>query len=146
MKKKPKYLIIACILSIFVLLIGYFMLGAAISLKENAMLLTKIQGMKMIVTSLKEYEEKSGKNPDCESMDELIHVLKIDNNKLIKYLPDYSKITYDSKTNDEKATILFWKSDVRTSIWPESFWEKYHYEMTYCRENGLLCAMRWESK
>ena len=146
MKKKSKYLIIACILSIFVLLIGCFILGAAISLKENTMLLTKVQGMKMIVTSLKEYEEKSGKNPDCESMDELIHVLEIDNNKLIKFLPDYSKITYDTKANDEKDTILFWRSNVRTSISPESFLKKYHYEMTYCRKHGLLCAKRWESK
>ena len=146
MKRKHKYLIIACILSIFVLLIGDFILAAAISLRANTMLITKIRGMKIIVASLKAYEEKNGKISDCESMDELIRVLKIDSNELKRYLLDISEITYDSKANDEKAAILFWQSDIRASISPESFLEKYHFEMTYCRKHGLLCGKRWESK
>ena len=60
------------------------------------------------------------------------------------YLPDFSEIYYDADTGNDDNAILMWRSEIKMSFFPESWMQKYHYEILYSKNGGLLSKRQWD--
>ncbi len=137
-------LMILYIFLLHIILLGlYFVFSIAVNLSETKMLFRRIDGMKIIVSKLEVYEKDNNRFPDNESILKLLETLNVERSDLENLIPDISNMKYNSVVENDCDNILVWESDVKTSIYPESFLEKYHYEISYCKKNKIMCSKKW---